>query len=76
MLTAVKATVKLGAERIEIAVPTGHSASLAEMGKIATTIYCANVRSGYSFAVADAYKKWSDVSEDEAAQILRRFNRV
>jgi predicted phosphoribosyltransferase len=76
MLTALKATAKLGAQRIEIAVPTGHSTSLTELSKIATTIYCANVRSGHSFAVADAYKKWSDVSEDEAEEILRRFNRV
>jgi len=76
MMTAVKATAKLGAKQIVIIVPTGHSESLAKISKISTTIYCANVRSGYSFAVADAYEKWSDISEDEAAEILRRFNRV
>jgi predicted phosphoribosyltransferase len=28
------------------------------------------IRSGFMFAVADAYEQWRDVSEDEVARIL------
>ena len=42
------------------------------MGEKADGIYCANVRSGYPFAVASAYRSWSDVTEDEVLDLLRR----
>jgi putative phosphoribosyl transferase len=74
MQVAVEAVAKLGAKRIIIVVPTGHSESLSRLIPMAETLYCANVRTGCSFAVADAYKNWYDVTEDEAAQILNRFN--
>jgi len=31
---------------------------------------CANVRGGMSFAVAEAYRQWSDVDEEEVRQLL------
>jgi predicted phosphoribosyltransferase len=34
-------------------------------------VHCLNIRSAPSFAVADAYKYWYDVSEEEALAILR-----
>jgi predicted phosphoribosyltransferase len=74
MLTAIEAVAKLGANRIMVAAPTGHSESLTRLIPMAEAVYCANVRSGFSFAVADAYKNWYDVDEAEASQILRRFN--
>lgn len=76
MQTAVEAVAKLNSDRIIIAVPTAHRDSLSELLSMVEAIYCANLRSGFSFAVADAYKNWYDVDEDEAAQILQRFNRV
>jgi predicted phosphoribosyltransferase len=39
------------------------------------TLYCANIRGGFSFAVADAYVKWSDVGEREVATLLADFQR-
>ena len=76
MQTAVEAAKKLGANPIIIAVPTAHRESLTQLLQMVDSIYCANLRSGFSFAVADAYKNWYDVDEAEAAQILQRFNRV
>jgi predicted phosphoribosyltransferase len=35
-------------------------------------LYCANVRSGPSFAVAEAYEWWRDVDESEVADLLAR----
>jgi predicted phosphoribosyltransferase len=36
-------------------------------------IYCPNLRSGFCFAVADAYEQWSDLDEQEVIRILREF---
>lgn len=76
MQTAVDAAAKLGADQIIIAVPTAHKQSLEQLLPKVETIYCANVRTSFNFAVADAYKRWSDVDEAEAAQILQKFNCV
>jgi predicted phosphoribosyltransferase len=37
-------------------------------------VYCGNIRSGWSFAVADAYRSWSDVSDEEVINVLRQFD--
>jgi hypothetical protein len=34
-------------------------------------VYCANICSGFSFAVADAYEAWTDVAEEEAVTIYK-----
>jgi predicted phosphoribosyltransferase len=36
-------------------------------------IHCPNLRSGPSFAVADAYEQWSDLDEEEVIRLLRGF---
>ncbi|MHC4655383.1 MAG: phosphoribosyltransferase [Planctomycetota bacterium] len=71
---AVEALKNKSANEIIIAVPTGHQESLKCLVDEVKAVYCANVRSGWSFAVADAYKRWSDVDQTEALEILKRFN--
>jgi putative phosphoribosyl transferase len=66
---AVMALKNQGARRIIVAVPTGHLEALGELARRVDAIYCANIRSGPSFAVAAAYKEWYDVTEDEAIGI-------
>ena len=73
MQTAVEAVRKAGAQRIVIAVPTAHGQAVEPLLAAADAIYCANVRGGWSFAVADAYRRWRDVDEAEAAEILAQF---
>jgi putative phosphoribosyl transferase len=65
MLTGVEAMKKAGVASLNIAIPTAHQESLQRVSGQADTIYCANTRSGFFFAVADAYKRWTDVSEEE-----------
>lgn len=72
MLVAIEALRNAGARDICVAVPTGHWSALQKMVQEAETIYCANIRSGFSFAVADAYEAWTDVAEKEAAAIYKR----
>jgi predicted phosphoribosyltransferase len=61
MRVAVEAIKKAGGSHIIIAVPTGYQRSVERMATEVESIYCANVRGGRSFAVADAYERWTDV---------------
>lgn len=72
MRVAILALRAIGARRVVIAVPTASLRTARALAPEVDELYCANVRSGSSFAVADAYEHWSDVEEGEAAAILRR----
>jgi predicted phosphoribosyltransferase len=70
---AVEALKNKSASEVIVAVPTGHRESLECLVDEVKTIYCANVRGGLSFAVADAYKRWSDIDDTEVLEILKSF---
>lgn len=55
-----------------LAVPTASVSSLERLGEAADEIYCANVRGGPIFAVADAYRSWRDLTEAEVLALLER----
>ncbi|MCJ7546249.1 MAG: phosphoribosyltransferase [Deltaproteobacteria bacterium] len=73
MLVAVEALRKAGAQHLCVAVPTGHGSSLPRMASEVEAVYCANIRNGFSFAVADAYEAWTDVTEEEAIALYKRL---
>ena len=73
MRVAVTALRSAGAGRIIVAVPTGHRQSAEIIAQEVETLYCANIRGGLSYAVASAYRHWSDVAEDEVIKILEQF---
>jgi predicted phosphoribosyltransferase len=70
MAVAVEAVREAGAGRVVVAVPTGSARALGRLAALADDVYCANVRTGWSFAVADAYEQWADVDEAEVARTL------
>ena len=70
MSTAAEAVRRAGAARIIVAVPTGHEGAVAGIAAAVDEVHCANVRSGWSFAVADAYEDWSDLDDAMALEIL------
>jgi predicted phosphoribosyltransferase len=70
MYVAVEAVQKAGMTSITVAVPTGHQRSVVSIAGEVDTLYCANMRGGYHFAVADAYLRWSDVGEKEVVSLL------
>jgi predicted phosphoribosyltransferase len=72
MRAAVQALRGAGAQRVAIAVPTASRRAAEALAAEVDDLYCANVRSGASFAVADAYEHWYDVDESEAAALLGR----
>jgi len=72
MATAVEAVRDAGAGRIVVAVPTGSARAVQRLAEEVDEVHCANVRTGWSFAVADAYDRWSDVDEETVRDILDR----
>jgi putative phosphoribosyl transferase len=70
---AIKALRRNGATNLILAVPTAHSESVQAILEEVDAIYCPNLRSGLSFAVAYAYERWSDLGEQEVIRILQEF---
>jgi predicted phosphoribosyltransferase len=73
MLVTLQALRGKGADQLVVAVPTAPHDTFARLAERGYAVYCANVREGRPFAVADAYKKWADVREEDAATILARW---
>ncbi|RZB35551.1 MAG: hypothetical protein SRB2_03007 [Desulfobacteraceae bacterium Eth-SRB2] len=73
MRVAVAALRNAGAGRIAVAVPTAHRHSAEMIAREVETLYCANIRGGLSYAVASAYRHWSDVAEEAVVKILEQF---
>ncbi|MFA5112550.1 MAG: phosphoribosyltransferase family protein [Desulfobaccales bacterium] len=62
-----------GAARLIVAVPTGSERTVWELLPMVDELYCPNVRGSFSFAVADAYENWYDLTEDEVLAIMASF---
>jgi len=73
MRVAVAALRNAGAGRIVVAVPTAHRHSAEMIARDVEALYCANIRGGLSYAVASAYRHWSDVAEEDVVKILEQF---
>jgi len=70
---AVEAVRRHKVHELIAAVPTAHHAALLRLGTDVDRIFCANVRAGLTFAVADAYVHWRDVDEDEALRLYTKY---
>lgn len=73
---AAEAVRRAGAASVLVAVPTGHRASVEQVAAEVGAVYCANLRGGARFAVADAYQRWTDLTDDEVAEILKGSSRA
>lgn len=67
---AIAALRRVGAVRIIVAVPTAHDLAALALAHEVDEVVCPNLRGGPSFAVADAYRRWTDVSDDELHALL------
>ncbi|MFP4255828.1 MAG: phosphoribosyltransferase [Desulfobacterales bacterium] len=72
MLCAIDAVTNSGADKVMAAVPTAHLQAAETVAQKVDRLYCANIRSGMSFAVAEAYENWYDISEKELLTMLGR----
>lgn len=72
MLAAVRAVKGLGPRAVVVAVPTASLDAIALLAPEVDELVCLNIRGGPIFAVADAYRAWRDVSDEEALGDLER----
>ena len=70
MLAAIRFVKREEPREVVVAVPTGHDEALRRIFQEVDEVYCLNVRSGMSFAVADAYINWYDVGDVEVQRYL------
>jgi predicted phosphoribosyltransferase len=73
MVATVDAIRACDPAAIIVAVPTDPAGAVARVSDVADILVCPNIRTGYTFAVADAYTHWHDLSD---AEVLAQLQRV
>lgn len=73
MLSALDFVKRNGPQKVVVAVPTGLKQTVGFILPQADELVCLNVRSGSTFAVADAYENWYDLEDDEVISVLNYF---
>jgi putative phosphoribosyl transferase len=71
MLGAIAFVKKHNPKKVVVAVPTGSQRTVEMMTEEVDEVYCLNIRSGAFFAVAEAYREWYDMHEENVLSILR-----
>ena len=72
MMASIHDVRQMGARRIIVAVPTAPKSTVGVITPLVEGIYCANIRESPFFAVAEAYRKWRDLSPEEVVDLLSR----
>lgn len=75
MLVTVRSVMRLGADRVVVAVPTSPVEAAHLLSEEVELVVVLNLRRGPLFAVADAYRLWYDVPLSEALRLLELANR-
>lgn len=74
MLTAVKSVKKRKPKKLIVAIPTASQSAIQLVAPNIDKLICLNVRGGPIFAVADAYQKWYDLSDEEVMEFLGKIH--
>jgi len=75
MLAAMEAVRELGAKKVVLALPTAPRRSVEQVAPYADTVYAVQIKEAGSFAVAEAYRNWRDLSRWEVVQMLPNTSR-
>jgi putative phosphoribosyl transferase len=70
MLAALQYIKRKMPSRLVVAVPTGPEKTIKKILAETDEIMCLNVRSSFPFAVADAYRNWYDLTDEDVLTIL------
>jgi predicted phosphoribosyltransferase len=70
MRAAAKYVQKRNPRLVIIAVPTGSSLTIQSLASSADVLCCLNVRERFPYAVADAYRHWHDLSDEDVLHAL------
>lgn len=72
MLASLLSVKRMDPKEIVVAVPTASADAIERIKPYADRVVCLNIRTGPWFAVADAYKNWYDLDDDDVTKILRK----
>jgi putative phosphoribosyl transferase len=72
MLTTAQVLNQKDVKEIIVAVPTGPKSAINLLKPHVDQIVCLNIRSGPFFAVADAYKEWYDIEDEDVIKLLKK----
>jgi predicted phosphoribosyltransferase len=72
MLAAIRSVKKMKPKETVVAVPTASVSAIRLLQSEVDALVSLNIRSGPTFAVADAYIDWYDLSDDEVKEILEK----
>ncbi len=75
MLASIAMAKKAKALETIVAVPTAPEHTIHHIQSEVDAIYCANIRTAPYFAVAEAYREWYDLNEEEVIHILKKNQR-
>lgn len=72
MLATIKSIKQREPKELIVATPTASLDAIERIKPYADKIICLNIRTGPIFAVADAYKLWYDLEDEEVMDILKK----
>ncbi|MBN1849712.1 MAG: phosphoribosyltransferase [Deltaproteobacteria bacterium] len=72
MMASIHTVKREDVLQIIVAVPTAPVRSLEKVAAEVDAVFCPNIRSGPYFAVADAYRLWYDLNQQEVIVLLKR----
>ena len=72
MMVAARSVREKAPKKIIVAVPTASLGAIELLDSEVVEIICLNIRSVPSFAVADAYVNWYDLTDEEVTNILKK----
>jgi putative phosphoribosyl transferase len=75
MFAAIKFIKRKNPRKIIVSVPTGSEKTVNFILPHVDELVCLNIRSGFSFAVADAYENWYDLTDEEVLNIIRSMGK-
>ena len=71
MAEAVSFLQRRKAKKIIVAVPTAPEETVKRLLPMVDEIYVLNIRTSFSFAVAEAYQNWYDLGDEEVISLLK-----
>ena len=73
MLAAIRFVKRDNPQKVIVAVPTSSARAIDLILAEVNELFCANIRTGYSFAVANAYRNWYDLTDKEVILEYKLF---
>jgi predicted phosphoribosyltransferase len=72
MIAALRFVKRRKPVRTLIAIPTAPDKTIELLLAEADIVFCPNVRTGFPFAVAEAFRNWYDLTDEEVLSILKK----